>query len=323
MKNVLLSGGLGFIGSNFIHYLMNNTDCKIMNIDKQTYAGNPDNIKEYENNDRLINIKADINDIFDYEDEIVDFNPDVVVHMAAESHVDRSIDNPWPFIHSNIIGTFKLLEFCRKKINPKKMIIFETDEIYGSVKSGDSYETDRLEPSSVYSASKASTGLLSRAYNVTYGLPVITVRPCNNYGQYQYPEKLIPLFITNLLEDKKVPVYGTGENQREWLHVEDCCDAIWFLCNNGTIGRTYNIGTGCRVSNIEITKKILEIMNKGEDSIEYVEDRKGHDWRYAISSYHINKLGWYSKIDFEDGLRKTIEWYRNNREWWVNLKNKL
>ncbi len=271
---------MGFIGSNFIRYILKkHPDYRIINLDKLTYAGNPDNLKDIENNPNYSFFRGDICDRT-VVNELMQ-KVDCIVHFAAESHVDRSIDDASDFVRTNVLGTFILLDSALKH-NIKRFIHISTDEVYGSRTKGSFKETDVLTPSSPYSSSKAGSDLLAQSYYMTYKLPVIITRCTNNFGPYQYPEKLISLFITNLLEKKKVPLYGTGKNVRDWIYVIDHCKAIDFLLHNGSIGEIYNIGCGAEKTNIEITKKILEILGRNDSMIYYVKDRKGHDLRYSL-----------------------------------------
>ncbi len=318
MDSFLITGGSGFIGSNFIRYMLENyQDCSITNLDKLTYAGNPDNLRDIEKDSRYSFIKGDICD-----PEIVDKvmkNIGTVVHFAAESHVDRSIKSSTEFVHTNVMGTNVLLESAIKN-DIGRFIHISTDEVYGSIKKGSFRETDALNPSSSYSATKAGSDLLVRSYFTTHGLPVVITRCTNNFGPYQYPEKLIPFFITNLLEDKKVPVYGTGMNIRDWIYVLDHCRAIDFIIQSGKLGEIYNIGSENERTNLEITEKILEMLGKDKSMIDFVKDRKGHDFRYSLDFSRIKKLGWKPAYDFETALSETINWYRQNRWWWERLK---
>jgi len=319
---LLVTGGAGFIGSNFIHYILKKyPSYRIVNLDVLTYAGNLENLKEAENNPKYKFVKGNICD-----EKLVNElmkGIDIVVHFAAESHVDRSILNSEDFIKTNINGTRTLLE-AAKNNGGKRFHHISTDEVYGSLGKNDPAFNEKTpyDPRSPYSASKASSDHLARAYFHTYNLPVTISNCSNNYGPYQFPEKLMPLFITNLMEGKKVPVYGTGENVRDWLFVEDHCRAIDKIIHQGKIGETYCVGGDCEKTNLEITREILKMMGKGEENIEYVKDRPGHDKRYAIDFSKIkNELGWEPKISFEEGIKKTIEWYRNNEEWWRKLKS--
>jgi len=316
---ILVTGGLGFIGSNFIrHILEKYKDYRIINLDKQTYAGNPDNLKDIEKNPNYSYVRGDICDPM-LVDSIMQ-EADLVVHFAAESHVDRSIEDASAFVRTNVLGTFTLLESARK-FDIKRFIHISTDEVYGSRERGSFKEKDRLTPSSPYSSSKAGSDLLGQSYYITHKLPVIITRCTNNFGPYQFPEKLIPLFITNLLENKKVPVYGTGKNVRDWIYVLDHCKAVDFVLHKGVPGEIYNIGGGAERSNIEITKKIIKILGADESMIEYVKDRPGHDFRYSLNCTKLHKLGWTSEHGFNEALESTVRWYVANRWWWERLKH--
>ncbi|MBC2702336.1 MAG: dTDP-glucose 4,6-dehydratase [ANME-2 cluster archaeon] len=317
--NLLITGGSGFIGSNFIrHMLEKYPNCKIFNLDKLTYAGNPDNLKDIENNPKYSFVRGDICDLA-VVDKVMQ-NVDHVVHFAAESHVDRSIEDGSVFVRTNVLGTYTLLESAMKH-GIIKFIHVSTDEVYGSIKEGSFKETDMLTPSSPYSSSKASSDLIAQSYYITYKLPVIITRCTNNFGSYQYPEKLIPLFITNLLENLNVPVYGTGKNVRDWIYVLDHCTAIDFVLHNGSIGEIYNIGGGVEKTNLEITWKILAMLVKDESMVEYVKDRPGHDLRYSLDCSKLRELGWRPEYNFDEALAKTIKWYVENRWWWEKLKH--
>jgi len=315
---LLVTGGLGFIGSNFIrHMLEKYPGYEIMNLDKQTYAGNPDNLQDIEKNPNYSLVHGDIcdNNVVNSVMEKVDH----LVHFAAESHVDRSIEDASVFVKTNVLGTFTLLDAALRH-NIKKFIHISTDEVYGSIINGSFKETDILTPSSPYSSSKAGSDLLARSYFITHNLPVVITRCTNNFGPYQYPEKLIPLFITNLLENQKVPVYGTGKNIRDWIYVLDHCKAIDFVLHKGISGEIYNIGGGSEITNIDITKRILEILGKDESMIEYVKDRPGHDLRYSLDCSKLRKLGWAPEYDFDEALKYTVKWYVENQWWWEKLK---
>lgn len=319
--NLLVTGGSGFIGSNFVRYIINKyPDYRIINIDKLTYAGNPANLKDIESCPRYGFIKADICDRETVND-IVSRIPDAIVHFAAESHVDRSILGAHDFIHTNINGTYVLLEAARKhKIG--RFVHISTDEVYGSRDTGFFKEGDPLNPSSPYSASKAAGDMLVYAYVKTHNLPAVVTRSSNNFGQYQYPEKLISLAITNLIEDKKIPLYGDGQNIRDWLYVLDNCEAIDLVLHRGRDGETYNIGGGNELTNREILEILLDEFGKDESYIEYVKDRPGHDRRYAIDAAKIrDELGWQPRRHFKEALRDKIVWYQNNEEWWRPIKS--
>ena len=319
---LLVTGGAGFIGSCFIrHVLAKHKDYEIINLDKLTYAGNIENLDDIKNDPRYQFVKGDIVDknlAMELTNEV-----DVVVNFAAESHVDRSIEGPEIFIETNVKGTLNLLQASLKN-KVKRYLQVSTDEVYGTLgKTGYFYETTPLAPNSPYSASKASADMLVRAYFETYKMPNLITRCSNNYGPYQYPEKLIPFFITKLLKGEKVPVYGDGLNVRDWLYVYDHCEAIDTVLNKGKEGEVYNIGGHNEKTNMEITRLILDAMGKDESSIEYVQDRLGHDRRYAIANDKIqSELGWETSIKFEDGIKLTIEWYLNNQEWIQNILDK-
>jgi len=320
---LLITGGLGFIGSNFIRHIMNKyPDYKIVNLDKITYAGNPENLKDIEKDPHYKFVKGCITN-----DELVNLlvsseKPDAIVHFAAESHVDRSILGAEDFMQTNVIGTRVLLD-AAKQYKIERFIYISTDEVYGdiAIEQEKSKEDDPFRPNSPYSVSKAAADLLARAYFRTHHLPVLITRSSNNYGPYQYPEKMMPLFITNLLEGKKVPLYGDGLNIRDWLYVLDNCEAIDVVLHRGKDGEAYNIGGDNEKTNREITEFILNELGKDESSIEYVKDRPGHDRRYALDSTKIKKLGWEPKHDFETAMRKKIAWYKNNTDWWEKIKS--
>lgn len=319
---ILVTGGAGFIGSNFIRYwLKNNLDDEIINFDALTYAGNPDNLRDLENNPRYKFIKGDIADETAVNEAVK--GVELIVHFAAESHVDRSIKNSADFIRTNVEGTRTLLEAAKNNGNIRFHHI-STDEVFGSLEPGEPKFTEETpyNPRSPYSASKAASDHLVRAYFHVHGLPVTISNCSNNYGPYQYPEKLIPLFITNLIEGHKVPVYGNGQNIRDWIHVDDHNRGVEAIIKKGKIGETYCLGGGNEKSNLEITKEILDIMGAGIGMIEHVKDRLGHDFRYAIDfSKAQRNLGWEPQIDFESGLRSTVDWYKNNQSWWKKLKH--
>ena len=312
---LLVTGGAGFIGSCFIrHVLGKHKDYEVINLDKLTYAGNIENLDDIKNDPRYSFIKGDICDknlVMDLTSSV-----DAVVNFAAESHVDNSIKHPEIFVETNVQGTLNLLQASLKN-KVQRYLQVSTDEVYGTLgKTGYFYETTPLAPNSPYSASKAGADMLVRAYFETYKMPVLNTRCSNNYGPYQYPEKLIPFFISKLLKGEKVPVYGDGMNVRDWLYVYDHCEAIDTVLNKGKVGEVYNIGGHNEKTNLEITKLILDAMGKDEKSIEYVKDRLGHDRRYAISNDKItNELGWEPSVTFEQGIKMTIEWYLNNQEW--------
>lgn len=318
---LLITGGAGFIGSNFVRYILKTyPEYDVVTLDALTYAGNLENLKEVEDSPRHRFVRGDITDAT-VVDELVS-ECDVVVHFAAESHVDRSIMNPGAFVETNVHGTFVLLEAARKY--GKRFHHVSTDEVFGALgKDGAPFdESTPYDPHSPYSASKAASDHLVRAYFHTYGLPVTISNCSNNYGPYHFPEKLIPLAITNLLEGKSVPVYGDGTQVRDWLCVEDHCRAIDMILHRGKLGETYCIGGNAETENIVIVKKLLELLGKDESSIEYVEDRAGHDQRYAINFSKIKtELGWEPTVTLEEGLAQTVEWFKQNENWWKNVKN--
>jgi len=321
---MLVTGGAGFMGSNFIkHILKNHPVWQVVNLDKLTYAGNLENLKEVENHPNYKFIKGDIASASDVEKAIGE-GADKIINYAAETHVDRSILEPDAFIKTDFFGTYTLLEAV-KKHNVAQYIQISTDEVYGSIDNGEFFENSPFKPNSPYSASKAGADHLCRTYFKTYNLPIIVTHSCNFFGPNQYPEKLIPLFITNLLENKKVPVYGQGNQEREWIFTQDHCRAIDLIMGKGEAGEVYNIGTGHRKQNIELTRLIFAELGFGESAsrrmIEYVKDRPGHDLRYALNSEKLRKLGWAPSLSFEEGLRRTISWYKANREWWQKIKS--
>ena len=318
---LLVTGGLGFIGSNFISRIFeNHKNWSIVNVDAELYGSNHQSLKKFQDNQNYSFVKGDITNQKLMEKLVSEV--DVVVNFAAESHVDRSISNAKPFIDSNILGVFTLLEVIKKM--KKKLIHISTDEVYGSLNSGSAKEETRLNPSSPYAASKASAELLIQSYVTTHECNAIITRCTNNYGPKQFPEKLIPKTIILALNDKKIPVYGTGKNIRDWIFVEDHCDAIIEVLLNGKSGESYNISGGNEIDNITIIKKILKILGKPLENIEFVEDRPGHDFRYSMESTKIrNTLGWSEKKKFEEGIKKTIDWYLENKEWWMNLDQKI
>ncbi|MFA7657950.1 MAG: dTDP-glucose 4,6-dehydratase [Candidatus Gastranaerophilaceae bacterium] len=322
MKKMLITGGAGFIGSCFVRHILNKyPDYRVINLDALTYAGNIGNLKDVQDNSNYRFVHGNICDKKLVRDLIS--QSDFVVNFAAESHVDRSIAGPEIFIETNINGTLNLLQAC-KELGIERYLQVSTDEVYGTLgETGYFTESTPIAPNSPYSASKASADLLVRAYFETYNLPALITRCSNNYGPYQYPEKLIPLFISRLLEGKKIPVYGDGLNVRDWLYVYDHCEAIDEVLHKGRAGGVYNIGGHNEKTNIEITKIILKNMGKDESSIEYVEDRPGHDRRYAIDNTKIQtELGWQPSLTFEEGIKLTIEWYLGNQEWMKTIEDK-
>jgi len=330
MNTILITGGAGFIGSHLVRLFVNKyPNYKIINLDKLTYAGNMNNLRDIENAENYEFVKADIVDAEKMYEVFEKYQPDAVIHLAAESHVDRSITNPNEFIFTNIVGTANLLNAARKlwgdNFDDKRFYHVSTDEVYGSLgETGFFLETTSYDPRSPYSASKASSDHIVRAYNHTYKLPIVISNCSNNYGSYQFPEKLIPLFINNIKTNKALPVYGKGENIRDWLWVEDHCRAIDVIFHKGANGDTYNIGGHNEWTNIDLIKLLCKIMDKklgraegeSEKLISYVTDRAGHDMRYAIDSTKLqNELGWKPSLQFEEGLEKTVDWYLENTEW--------
>ncbi|MFL2982980.1 MAG: dTDP-glucose 4,6-dehydratase [Candidatus Neomarinimicrobiota bacterium] len=338
MKSILVTGGCGFIGSNFIRYVLHNNDTiQIVNLDKLTYAGNIKNLVGLSKSHYHL-VQGDICDFNIVKSLFEKYEFNAVVHFAAESHVDRSIDGPSEFIQTNIVGTLNLLEHSRKFYSKTKMEDFKflhvsTDEVYGSLgDKGKFIETTPYNPSSPYSASKAGSDHLVRAWSRTYGLPTLITNCSNNYGPYQFPEKLIPLMIINSMNGLQLPVYGKGENVRDWLYVIDHCSAIWSVLKRGNINQTYNIGGNNEIKNIDVVRTICNVLdellpNKNQKSyselINFVEDRPGHDFRYAIDSNKINnEIGWIPKESFHSGIHKTIQWYLDNQSWWKEIQDK-
>ena len=320
MDSILIAGGCGFIGSNFVRYYLNaHPKARVAVLDKLTYAGNPENLADLKGNPRFTFVRGDIGDaalVHEWAARV-----DAIVNFAAETHVDRSLTEPDAFLRTGVHGVYTLLEAVRAHTNVKRFLQISTDEVYGSIEKGSFAETDLLAPSSPYSAAKAAGDLLVLAYRKTWELPILLTRASNNYGPYQYPEKLIPLFVTNALNDQPLPLYGDGLNVRDWLYVEDHCSAIDLVLQKGELGGIYNIGAGEERTNVEITHLILEMLGKPHTLIKPVEDRKGHDRRYSISTDRIRALGWKPRANFEDSIRKTIEWYRAHRSWWEPIKS--
>jgi dTDP-glucose 4,6-dehydratase len=319
-EHILVTGGAGFIGSNFCRYMMRKyPSLKLTLLDALTYAGNPENFRDLTDDPRFRFIHGDIR----HKDTVETIMPQVeaVVNFAAETHVDRSLYFAGDFVETDVLGTFVLLESARKH-SLKCFLHISTDEVYGSIEAGSFSENDTLNPSSPYSASKGGGDLLVRSYFITYKLPILISRSSNNFGPYQYPEKLIPLFITNALDDKPLPLYGDGLNVRDWLFVLDNCAAIDLVLQKGEPGEIYNIGGDNERTNIEVTRMILALLGKPETLIQPVKDRPGHDRRYSISSHKIKQLGWTQKIPFDDALTQTVKWYQENESWWRPLKDK-
>ncbi|MBD3390794.1 MAG: dTDP-glucose 4,6-dehydratase [Chitinivibrionales bacterium] len=327
--NLLITGGCGFIGSNFVRYMLSRRKgVRIVNLDKLTYAGNRASLRDLEKNRRYTFVKGDIGRRVLLDKLFAEHKFDAVVHFAAESHVDRSISGPEVFVKTNVLGTQVLLEAARehwdRQTKGKRFVHVSTDEVYGTLgPEGYFTETTPYAPNSPYSASKAGSDFMARAYFHTFGLPVIVTNCSNNYGPYQYPEKLIPLMITNALDNIPLPVYGDGMNVRDWLYVGDHCNALDTVLKKGVPGETYNIGGNNERHNIDIVKLVLEILNKSEGLIRFVKDRLGHDRRYAIDASKINReLDWKPETPFEDGLEDTVRWYVDNESWWRRLKNR-
>ncbi len=313
---LLVTGGAGFIGSNFVRLALAQGIDAVTVLDALTYAGNRANLADLESDRRFRFVEGDVCDREAVQAALR--GHDTVVHFAAETHVDRSIVGPDAFVRTNCIGTNVVLDVARQ-LECDRVVHVSTDEVYGSIADGSFVETDSLAPTSPYSASKAGSDLIALAYHSTHGVPVIVTRSSNNYGPYQFPEKLIPLFITNLLQDRKVPLYGDGRNVRDWIHVEDNCRGLLCVLENGEPGEVYNLGGGHELANVEITERILGLLGRGDEMIERVADRLGHDRRYSISSTKVRELGFAPEIDFEVGLAATVDWYRANEEWWRPL----
>ncbi len=319
-RKYLVTGGAGFIGSNFVRGLLeDDPDAFVINLDLLTYAGVRASVAELDGWPNHQFVHGDIRDEGTVGELMIDV--DAVIHFAAESHVDRSIAGPGPFVSTNLVGTAVLLDAAMRH-EVERFIHVSTDEVYGSVESGFAPETAPLDPTSPYSASKAGADLLALSYHHTYGFPVVVTRCTNNYGPYQFPEKVIPLFVTNLIDRKKVPLYGGGKNERDWLHVSDHCDALHLLLEKGAPGETYNIGANNQIANIDLTRTILEHFGLDDSYIEIVPDRLGHDLRYAVDSSKIRSLGWAPDEDFDERLEETIAWYRAREDWWRPLKEK-
>jgi dTDP-glucose 4,6-dehydratase len=320
MVNVLVTGGAGFIGANFVRYaLAAHPDWEVTTLDKLTYAGRLENLKGVLDHPRHTFVQGDVADPAAAAPLVI--ASDIVVHFAAETHVDRSLMSAGEFITTDVYGTFVLLEAARQAPGLRRFVQISTDEVYGSVPEGSSRETDELRPRNPYSASKAGADRLAYSYWATYDLPVIITRASNNYGPYQFPEKVIPLFITNAIDDVPVPLYGDGLNERDWLHVSDHCRAIDLLLDQGTAGEVYNVGGGNPVRNVDLTKRILDCVGKPESLIRPVSDRPGHDRRYALDTSKLRALGWTPQVPFELGLRETVAWYRQNEWWWRPIKD--
>ncbi len=317
---ILVTGGAGFMGSAFIRLVLaNHKDDLIVNLDKLTYTGNLENLHEVEKNSRYEFIKGDITDE-KLVDRLVADGVDAIVNYAAETHVDRSITSPRDFVTTDILGTFTLLEAARK-YNIERYIQISTDEVFGSTEHNKFYEESPFRPSSPYSASKAGADLLCAAYVKTYHLPIVITHSCNVYGPYQYPEKLISLAVTNVLEGSKVPIYGKGQQIREWVYVEDHARAIDFILRLEDPLDVYNIGTGEEITNLELVKRLLGLLGKDDNFLEFVKDRPGHDWRYALDSERLRDTGFKVKIALDTGLKQTVKWYQDNKWWWKKIKS--
>jgi len=319
--NILVTGGAGFIGSNHVRLLLSESSDRVINLDLLTYAGNLENLAGLEQDPRYRFVRGDIGDRDLVRKILKDEKIDAVVHFAAESHVDRSVEGPEVFVRTNILGTEILLEECRRaKVD--RFVMVSTDEVYGSLgNEGMFTENTPLSPNSPYAASKASSDLMCRSFYKTFGFPVIITRCSNNYGPYQFPEKLIPLMIANALEEKELPVYGDGTNVRDWLFVGDHCRAIDLVMRKGRVGDVYNIGGCNEMKNLELVQLLVDKLGKSRDLITFVKDRPGHDLRYAIdASKMINELGWKPTVDFSAGLDQTVDWYLENRQWWEKIR---
>jgi dTDP-glucose 4,6-dehydratase len=317
-RKYLVTGGAGFIGSNFVRFVLDSEpDSQVVNLDLLTYAGVKATVDELDADPRHHFVRGDIRDPVLVDDLVGD--ADVVVNFAAESHVDRSIEGPGVFLETNVVGTGVLIDAARRH-DVGCYVQVSTDEVYGSIADGFAREDAPLRPSSPYSASKASADLLVESYRVTFSYPAIVTRCTNNYGPYQFPEKMIPLFITNLAEGRHVPLYGDGRNERDWLYVEDHCRAIHLLITEGTPGETYNIGADAQVANIDLTNMLLELLGRDGTYIDYVADRPGHDRRYAVDSSKLRALGWAPQHSIEDRLAATVAWYQDRSDWWGPLK---
>jgi dTDP-glucose 4,6-dehydratase len=319
MIDVLVTGGAGFIGSNFVrHALEAHADWRITTLDKLTYAGRTETLADVMDHPRHGFVLGDIGDAA-VAAPLVE-RAEIVVHFAAETHVDRSIQGAGDFIRTDVLGTFVLLEAARRAPHLKRFVQISTDEVYGSVPTGASRETDELKPRNPYSASKAGADRLAYSYFATYGVPVIVTRASNNYGPFQFPEKVIPLFVTNAIDEIPLPLYGDGLNIRDWMHVEDHCRALDLLIEKGTNGEVYNVGGGSEVANVDLTHMILDLVGRPRSLIRPVQDRPGHDRRYSLDTSKARALGWTPRQDFAEGLGKTVEWYRANEWWWRPIK---
>lgn len=321
MKNLLVTGGAGFIGSHFVRRMLKNYDYNVVNFDALTYSGILDNLRDVESNQRYKFVKGNICDMELVDEVVRKYELDAIVNFAAETHVDRSILEPGSFIQTDVYGIYVLLEVA-KKYELERVVAVSTDEIYGSVEDGLSVETDNYAPNSPYSASKAGGELIARAYHVTYGIPVVITRGSNNIGPNQYPEKVVPLFITNALEDKPLPIYGSGRNVRDYIYVTDHCAGIDIALHEGTPGEAYNIGTDCENERnvLTVAETILELTGKPRSLIEFVTDRPGHDKRYSLDCTKLRDLGWQFQFDFDQAMEMTVDWYVENQDWWRKIK---
>ncbi|MEO5895961.1 MAG: dTDP-glucose 4,6-dehydratase [Vicinamibacterales bacterium] len=320
MVDVLVTGGAGFIGSNFVRYgLAEHPDWRVTTLDKLTYAGRRENLHDVIDNPRHRFIHGDVADVTIAAPLVR--QSEIVVHFAAETHVDRSLLSAGEFITTDVFGTFVLLEAAREAKKLRRFVQISTDEVYGSVPEGSSRETDELRPRNPYSASKAGADRLAYSYWATYEVPVVITRASNNYGPYQFPEKVIPLFVTNAIDDIPVPLYGDGLNERDWLHVDDHCRGVDLLIDAGVSGEVYNIGGGNHVKNVDLTTRILQLTGKQPDLIKHVADRQGHDRRYSLDTTKLQALGWTPRVEFEPGLAATVVWYRENPWWWRPIKD--
>jgi len=316
---ILVTGGAGFIGSNYCRFVLReHPEDEVVNFDKLTYAGNRENLREMEGDGRYSFVRGDI-----CEEKVVEGvmgEVDAVVNFAAETHVDRSIQHAGAFVDTDIKGLYVLLEAARKH-GIARFVHVSTDEVYGSIESGSFKEGDALSPSSPYSASKAGGELMAKAYERTFGYQILITRGSNTYGPYQYPEKVVPLFVTNALDDTELPLYGDGMNVRDWLYVDDHCAGIDVVLREGVLGEAYNVGADQERTNLELTREILKLMGTGEELIKYVKDRPGHDRRYSINSSKLRAVGWQPEVGFEEGMARTVGWYRENETWWRRLKD--
>ena len=317
---LFVTGGAGFIGSNYVHHVLATTDDSVTVYDALTYAGNRENLADLEGNPRFNFVQGDICD----RSAVAAALPghDAVVHFAAESHVDRSLLDPDVFMRTNCLGTNVMCDVAAQ-VGVERFLHISTDEVYGSIEEGSFVETDRLEPRSPYSAAKAGSDLVAMAYYETYGLPVLLTRSSNQFGPFQFPEKLIPFFVTNLIQGRRVPLYGDGLNIRDWLFVRDNCEAVDLVLRSGTVGQIYNIGAGNELTNRQITDRVLGLLGKDESAVEYVQDRKGHDRRYSIAADKVAALGWHPRYSFDEALEETVRFYSDNPSWWQPLLERV